>query len=219
MFIYRFVYFVCPYEGMIYEYGVGGWSCCSDCSAWQWTMYGVYDGGWEGERRGGHRKARGERGIVNVLKREREDCLLIESREARWREKEPLSVIECEQETVPVRNGASWREIKHRERERTAVEESTGWNVDMWTSATTDLVWLCDGVDREWSAVTGSHEAFTQSGFQADQWVADMWVTFCCWVSVTYLYLIVYALIWIISWPLCLHGTLIISCSLHLDST
>lgn len=159
---------------------VGGWSCRSDCSAWQSTMYGVWwrVGGRVGERRGGCREARGgERGIVNVLKKDSGDCLLMKSRAgARWREKEPSAVIECEREAVPIRSGESWRGIKHteRERERAAGGESTGWNVDMWTSATADLVSLCDGVDTEWSAVTGNHEALAQSGLQADQWVSDV---------------------------------------------
>lgn len=152
----------------------------------------------------------------NVL-REREQGLFADGKEARWREKEPSSVIKCEQETVPVRNGAGWREIKQREHERTAVEESKSWNVDMWTSATADLVWPCDGVDGEWSGVTGNHEALAQSGFQADQWVADMWVTLSAaesqWATLICLrvYLKYIFTASVFTW------TLVISCSLHFD--
>lgn len=106
---------------------------------------------------------------------------------------------------------------KARERERTAVEESTGWNVDVWTSAAADLVWLCDGVDGEWSAVAGNHEALTQSGFQADQWVADMWVTLSAAESQSATLICLRGYLNYILMASVATSTLVISCSLHFD--
>lgn len=51
--------------------GGGGWSSCSDCSAWQSTMVSMMVGGRESAE-GDTERQEGERGIVNVLEREKQ---------------------------------------------------------------------------------------------------------------------------------------------------